>query len=196
MKPGPRWTRFVCLATAASALAACGDPTSMTRPSTFTADVRGATNERITGSAVASLGGDWLRQNALQVTLPNGATFSGVALSASSGAIISFFRSGTELPVGTYAVGLVGGRPVFPTGGFSGGYVVPRADGLQIFLADSGSVVIAQTGSRVSGTFTLYFKRYDVFPKPTSENTGKPITPFSSGESPLTISGSFDAERR
>jgi hypothetical protein len=193
MMPIQPWTRSLFLA---AALAGCGDPTATARPSTFTADVRGATNERLSGSATASFGGDWLRQNALQVTLPNGTTFSGVALSASTGTIISFFRSGAELPVGTYAVGLVGGVPSFLNGGFSGGYVVRRSDGLQFFIADSGSVRITQTGRVVSGGFTLYFKHYDVLPTPTPDNVGKPITPLSSGESPVTISGSFDATTR
>jgi hypothetical protein len=196
MMPVHCLTRALRIVMAAPLLAACGEPTVAPRPSTFTADIRGSTNERITGSAVATVGGDWMRQNALQVTLPNGATFSGVALSASNGAIISFFRSGSDLPVGTYAAGLVGGTPAFPKGGFSGGYVVCRSDGVQLFLADSGTVSITATGSRVSGTFTLYFKHYDVIPAPTPENTGQPITPLSSGESPLTITGSFDADRR
>jgi hypothetical protein len=190
------WIRSLTAAAAVSVVAACGDATATARPSTFTADVRGATNERITGSAIASFGGDWLRQNALQVTLPNGATFSGVALSASTGAIISFFRSGTELPVGTYAVGVAGGAPAFLKGGFSGGYAIRRTDGLQLFLADSGTVTISGSGNRVSGTFMLYFTRYDVLPLPTASNAGQPLTPLSSGESPLTITGSFDAERR
>ena len=190
------WIRLLTAAAAVSLLAACGDATATARPSTFTADVRGATNERITGSAIASLGGDWMRQNALQVTLPNGATFSGVALSASTGAIISFFRSGSDLTVGTYAVGVTGRDPAFLKGGFSGGYAVRRTDGLQLFLADSGKVTIAETGSRVSGTFTMYFERYDVLPLPTAANAGQPLTPLSSGASPMTITGSFDAERR
>ena len=186
------WIRSLAAAAAVSLLAACGDATATARPSTFTADVRGATNERITGSAIASLGGDWMRQNALQVTLPNGATFSGVALSASTGAIISFFRSGSDLPVATYAVGVTGGDPAF----LKGGYAVRRTVGLQLFLADSGKVTIAETGSRVSGTFTMYFERYDVLPLPTAANAGQPLTPLSSGASPMTITGSFDAERR
>ena len=190
-----RCFRSFCVVAGVSAVSACGEPTA-SRPSTFTADVRGPTTERISGSAVASLGGDWMRQNALQVTLPNGATFSGVALSASNGATISFFRSGADLPVGTYGVGLVGGAPAFPKGGFSGGYVVRRSDGLQLFLADSGTVKISETGSRVSGTFTLYFKHYDVIPMPTPASNGTPITPLSSGDSPLTISGAFAAANR
>ena len=59
-------------------LAACGDSTAPTTSSSFNADVRGTTNERITGTGTASFG-DWLRQSALQITLPNGTTFSGIA---------------------------------------------------------------------------------------------------------------------
>ena len=134
------------------------------------------------------------------MTLPNGTTFSGVALSASTGAIISFFRSGSDLPVGTYAVGVTGGAPAFLkggfSGGFSGGYAVRRTVGLQLFLADSGNVTIAETGNRVAGTFTMYFERYDVLPLSTAANAGRPLTPLSSGASPMTITASFDAERR
>jgi hypothetical protein len=106
------------------------------------------------------------------------------------------------LPIGRWPAGRdvrrrVGERRAgFSDGGFSGGYVVRRADDLQLFSADSGSVRITQVGSVVSGTFTLYFKHYDVIPKPTPENIGKPIAPFSSGESTITISGSFDAAKR
>jgi hypothetical protein len=195
MMPILRFVRPVALGTAI-VLGGCGEPTASGGASTFTAQVRGTTNERLTGSATASFGGDWLRQHALSITLPNGTTFSGVALSASNGTTISFFRPGTDLPVGTYAVGTVGGAPAFPKGGFSGGYVVRRTDGLQLFLADSGSLTIAQTGSRVSGTFTLHAKHFDVIPLPSPDNVGKPITPLSSGDSPLTVSGSFDAARR
>lgn len=190
-----RGSHFLRVASAAL-LVACGDSTAPAGASTFSADVRGTTTERITGTATAAFG-DWSRQSALQVTLPNGATFSGVALSASNGAAISFFRPGAELPSGTFEIGTVTTTdPVFPTGGFSGGYSVRRSDGFQLFLADSGTVTLATSGNRVTGTFTLYAKHYDVLPFPTAENIGKPITPMSSGESPLEISGSFDAVRR
>ena len=165
--------------------------------STFTADIRGTTNERITGVATASSGSDWLRQNALQVTLPNGATFSGIALSADNGTALSFFRQGAEIPSGSFKLRqFTSAGPTKPTGGVSGGYVVRRSDGLALFVADSGSLTIAQSGNRVSGTFTFYAKHFDVLPLPTPENVGKPITPLSSGDSPVTISGSFDAMKR
>lgn len=197
MSPIARFARSIVVAAASSALAACGEPTASSGASTFTADVRGTPNERITGSATASFGGDWLRQNALQVTLPNGTTFSGIALSADNGTTISFFRQGTDIPSGTFTLRQLNSTgPTSPTGGFSGGYVVRRTDGLQLFLADSGSLSITQTGSRVVGTFTLYAKHFVVLPLPTPENTGKPIAPLSSGESPVTVSGSFDAARR
>jgi hypothetical protein len=191
-----RCARNLLVAGSAALFMACGEPTGTSGSSTFTADVRGSTNERLTGSATASVGGDWLAQSALKVTLPNGATFSGIALATASGTTISLFRSGTQLPAGTYAIGRVGSSPTFPAGGYSGGYVVRRPDGLQIFLADSGAVSIAETGRRVSGTFTLYAKHYDVIPVPTAEMSGKPITVLESGESPVTISGTFEAVTR
>jgi hypothetical protein len=175
---------------------ACGEPTATSGSSAFSAQVLGTSTHRLSGSATASFGGDWARENALQVTLPNGATFSGVALVATNGTVISLFRPGTELPVGTFAMGRVGGELAFPKGGFSGGYVVRRSDGLQLFIADSGHVTITQTGMRVTGLFTLHAKHYDVLPIPTRESSGKPITPISSGESEVTISGVFDAVRR
>ena len=185
------------LATTATVLAACREPTASSGPSTFTADVSGTTNQRITGSATAGSGGDWLRQNALQVTLPNGTTLSGIALSADNGTTISFVREGADLPSGSFKLRqLTSAGRTNPVGGFYGGYVVRRTDGLQLFLADSGSLTIVQSGNRVSGTFTLYAKHYEVIPLPTAENTGKPITPLASGDSPVTISGSFDATRR
>jgi hypothetical protein len=189
-----RCARSLVVAGAAAVFMACGEPTAAPGSSTFTADVRGSTNVRLTGSATA--GDDWLAQSALQVALPNGANFSGIALATASGTTISLFRSGTELPTGTFAIGRVGGSSPFPAGGYSGGYVVRRSDGLQLFLADSGTLTITESGRRVAGTFTLFAKHYDVIPVPTAETSGKPIMPIESGESPVTISGTFEAARR
>jgi hypothetical protein len=184
---------FAATAAAAALLTACSDSTAPAESSTFSADVRGTTNERITGTATASVGGDWLAQSALQVTLPNGVMFSGVALAASNGTTISFFRPGSELPSGTFALGTLNSKN---PSGLSAGYVVRRSDGFQLFVADSGTASFAQAGNHVSGTFTLYAKHYDVIPFPTSGTTGKPITPIASGDSPVTVSGSFAALRR
>ena len=54
-------TRIVFAGAATALLAACGEPTA-TSASTFTADVTGSTNGRITGTATASFG-DWTRQS-------------------------------------------------------------------------------------------------------------------------------------
>lgn len=137
-----------------------------------------------------------MRESVVQVTLPNVGTFSGIVLAATGGgSTISIIRSGTELPVGTHRIGrAAGATPSVPA--FTGGYVVRRTDGLQLFLADSGSVTIVESGSRVSGSFTLYANRYDVIPVPTRDMVGKPITPIDSGNSPVTITGTFAASRR
>lgn len=179
----------------AALAAACGEPTATPTQSSFTADVRGAVNERITGSAMASTG-DWGREAVVQVTLPNFGTFSGIVLAASDNkSTISLIRSGTELPVGTHRIGLVSGASPTPPA-FTAGYVVQRSDELQVFLADSGIVRITGTGSRVTGTFTVYGSSYFVMPRPTPDMVGKPITPTERGRSPITITGEFDAGRR
>ena len=127
----------------------------------------------------------------MQVTLPNGATFSGIVLAATGGTnMISFTRAGTELPMGTHRLGRAG------TGGFTSGYVVRGSTTLQLFIADSGTVTLVENGNRVSGTFTIYLDAYDVFPLPTPEMVGQPLTPLERGRSPLTITGSFNAGRR
>lgn len=194
-----RYARHGLIAGAVALALACGEPAAPSGPSTFTADVSGAINEHLAGSATASSGADWPRQSVVQVTLPDGGTFSAVVLTADGGAsTISLGRSGTTLPVGTYRVGRGGSlTPSMPAGAFFAGYTVRRAGNtLQLFIADSGSVTIAQTGPRVTGTFTLYANTYDVIPMPTPALVGKPITPIESGRSPVTISGSFDAARR
>jgi hypothetical protein len=183
-------------ATATALLVACGEPTSAT-PSFFSADVSGATTERITGTATASSGDDWMRESAVQVTIPNVGTFSGIVLSATGGATtISMIRPGTELPVGTHRIGRVadGSPPATPA--FSGGYVVRGANTLQLFTAESGTVTITETGSRVAGSFTLHLNTYHVLPIPTRDMIGKPITPLETGRSSMTITGTFNAGRR
>lgn len=191
-----RCARILAVAGAMALFIACGEPTATAGSSTFTADVRGATNERLSGTASVSVGEDWIAQSALQLMLPNGASFSGIALATASGTTISIFRSGTDLSTGTYAIGRAGGSGPLPVGRFSGGYVVRRSDGLQLFLADSGTVSITETGRRVSGRFTLYAKHYDVIPVPTPGSSGTPITRLSSGDAPVTISGAFAAVTR
>ena len=182
----------VCLT---ALVAACGEPTATPTQSSFTADVRGAVNERITGSAIASTG-DWGREAVVQVTLPNIGTFSGIVLAASDNkSTISLIRSGTELPVGTHRIGLVSCASPTPPA-FTAGYVIQRSDELQVFIADSGTVSITGTGSRVTGTFTVYGSSYFVMARPTPDMVGKPITPKERGRSPVTITGKFDAGRR
>lgn len=176
-------------------LAGCSEPTAAAGgPSTFTADVTGAITDRITGTATA--GADpWVRQFADQVTLSSGHTFSVIAL-LGDGKTISFTRPGTELPAGTHVVGAIGVAAGMPKGGFAGGYAVRRADGIQLFLADSGSLTIAEDGGRVTGTFVMYASQYQVLPFPSREQIGKPITPLETGTASLMISGEFDAARR
>jgi hypothetical protein len=171
---------------------ACSEPTAVDgSASSFTADLAGSTTGRLTGSATANAGSDWAREGVEQVTLPNGSAFSGVVLAATDLATtLSFIRAGTELPMGTHRLG----RAV--VGGFSAGYVVRRPGTLKVFLADSGTVTLAENGNRVSGTFRIYLNTYDVLPIPTPEMVGQPLTPLERGRSPLTISGSFNAGRR
>ena len=175
-------------------LAGCSDSTGTGDPSTFTADVSGATSGRLTGTAAAS--GDWSRESVIQATLPNGGgTITSIALVATGGNVISFTRQGTELASGTYKLGVASASSVSPVT-FSSGYVVRRTEGLQLFSADSGSLTISASGSRVMGTFTIYANKFIVIPMPRKEDIGKQITPLSSGTEKVTISGAFDASRR
>ena len=175
-------------------IAGCSDATGTGDPSTFTAEVSGATSERLTGTATAS--GDWSRETVIQATLPNGGgTITSIALMATGGNVISFTRQGTELPAGTYRLGVASAPNVSPVT-FGSGYVVRRPEGLQLFSADSGSLTIAGSGSRVTGTFTIYANKYVVIPMPRREDIGKQIIPLSSGTEKVMISGSFDAAKR
>ena len=180
---------------AVAMVGACTEPTSVSDASTFTADITGATTSRLTGTAKASAGGDWSRESVVQVTVPNGATFSGLVFSAAGGSnAISIIRQGADLALGTFRFGR--GLTSTITGGYSAAYVVRRASDIQMFMADSGTATIAQNGDRVTGTFTLYVSGYDLLPLPSPELMGKPLTKLGSGTSPLTISGSFNAARR
>lgn len=175
-------------------LVGCGEPVGVESASTFIADVTGAMTERITGTAAA--GADpWARQFADQVTLSSGRTFSVIAL-LGDGRTISFTRPGTDLPAGTHRVGALGVAAGMPKVGFAGGYGVHRTDGIQLFLADSGSITIAEAGGRVTGRFVMYASQYQVLPFPSEVQVGKPITPLETGTASLTISGEFDAARR
>jgi hypothetical protein len=177
-------------------LAACGEPTAASDAPTFTADVAGAVTQRLTGSAMAGSGAAWSGQGVVQVTLPNVGPVSVVVLTAEGGAnVISLSRASADLPVGTYTIGRLTG-PSSAANAFSAGYTVRRANGLQVFMADSGSVTIAQSGGRVAGAFTLYASSYDVIPMPTPALVGTKITPIESGRSLLKISGEFDAAKR
>ena len=176
---------------AAGVFVACGEPTAVGEPASFTAHITGSATGSLTGTATAGTSADWARESVVQVTLPNGGTFSGIVLAAAGGAnTISFVRSGTDLPPGTFRLGRGA------TGGFSAGYVIRRPDALQLFVADSGTLTIAERGGRVSGTFTVYVNAYDVLSIPTQDMIGKPITKLDSGSSPMTISGSFSAGKR
>lgn len=189
-----RRVRALVSVTALGAIVGCGDSTGTGDPSTFTADVSGASSGRLTGTATAS--GDWSREMVVQATLPNGAgTITSIALVATSGNVISFTRQGTTLSPGTYRIGAASAPSVSPVT-FGSGYVVRRAEGLQIFPADSGTLTIAESGSRVTGSFTIYANKYMVIPMPRKEDVGKQITPVSTGAEKVVISGSFEAVRR
>ena len=176
-------------------VAGCSDSTGVGNPSSFTADVSGTTNARLTGTVAAS--GDWSRESVIQATLPNGAgTITSIALMATGGNVISFTRQGTTIGAGTYRIGAASAPSVSPVT-FSSGYLVKRAEGLQLFRADSGSLTIMESAAgRLSGTFTIYASQYIVIPMPRQEDVGKPITPLSSGTEDVTISGAFAATRR
>jgi type V secretory pathway adhesin AidA len=179
---------------ALGAFAGCSDSIGVGDASSFTADVTGTTSARLTGTAAAS--GDWSREAVIQATLPNGAgTITSIALTASGGNVISFTRQGTSISPGTYRIGFASAPNVSPVT-FSSGYVVRRTNDLQLFPADSGSLTITESGSRVTGTFTIYANKYIVIPIPRREDVGKPITPSSSGTERVTISGAFEAVRR
>jgi len=173
----------------------CGDAMSpVPGGSTFSADVRGAVNERISGSA--SAGDDaWARQFAIEANVA-GETLSSIVLLGGGGQTISFTRRGAGFPLGAHGLGALGTRPGMPRAEFSSAFVVRKANGLQVFLADSGSVTITEAGSRVSGTFTLYASQYQVIPFLTPDAVGKPITPLETGKGDITITGSFAAARR
>jgi hypothetical protein len=173
----------------------CGEATGPQAGfSAFSADVRGTVNERIRGTA--SAGDDsWTRQLAIQIDVSDG-TLSSIVLLGDGGQTISFTRRGADFPVGTHRLGRLGTVPGQPTAEFSSGYVVRKTNGLQVFLADSGSLAITEAASRVSGTFTLYASEYRVLPLPIPTTVGTKITPIETGKANLTITGSFAAARR
>ena len=176
-------------------LAGCGEAMGpVSSESSFTADVRGAVNERLSGTASASDGAS--RQFATQFTAPNGTTLSVIALLSSSGTTISFTREGTALPLGTSTLGSIRVASAPAVGRFSAAYVVRKSNGLQVSLADSGTITITGAGSRVTGTFVLHASEYQVLPFPTPGIVGQPITPLETGSAPITITGTFDAARR
>jgi hypothetical protein len=187
-----------CLvAVIATVVMACGEPTSVGERSSFTADITGARNERLTGTAMASSGGSWARESVVQVTFPDIGTFSGIVLAGSDlKSTISLIRSGTELPAGTHRLGRDSRVEPGTVPTFTAGYVVREGENLHIFMADSGSLTIAETGARVTGSFTLHVSRYSVMKAPTRDQIGQVITPIGSGTAPLTITGSFNAGRR
>ena len=191
---GKRWGALVGTL-GMTMVVACSDATGVNGASSFTANITGATTARLTGSATASAAGDWSRESVVQVTLPNVGPISGIVLSATGGSSsISFLRSGADLTTGTFNLG----RPVsspLPAGGYSAGYTIRQSDGFKLFAADSGSVTLSESGNRVDGTFTVYVSSYQVFPLPTPDQVGKVITPLSSGRSPMTITGTFSAQR-
>ena len=174
--------------------AGCGDAMGPNPSfSTFSADVRGAMNERITGTA--SAGDDsWTRQFATELNV-HGEAISVIALIGDGGQVISFTRPGTNLPLGTHKLGSVGTAAGMPKGGFASAYVLRKSDAFQVFFADSGSITLTDVGSRVSGTFTLYASSYRVFPVPTRETSGQPVTPVETGTGNISIAGSFAAAR-
>jgi hypothetical protein len=188
-----------CLvATLLTVVVACGEPTSVgNTASSFSADFSGARNERLTGTATASSGGSWEHETVVQVTLPNVGTVSGIVLVGSDlKSTISMIRSGTELPVGTYRLGRDLSLPPGSTPLLTGGYTVHEGDNLRMVLADSGTLTIATTGERVTGSFAFYASRYNVVKVPTRDQIGQQLKPVASGTAPLTITGTFNAGRR
>ena len=187
-----------CVVATVSALAmACSEPTSVADRSSFSAEVTGARTERLTGSAMASSGSAWARESVVQVTLPDVGTFSGIVLAGSDlKSTISLIRNGTELPAGAHRIGRIPNTPPGTTPMFTAGYIIRDEDRLQIFMADSGSLTITETGQRVTGSFAIYASRYDVIKAPTRDQVGQVITPIASGNAPVKITGTFDAGRR
>jgi hypothetical protein len=135
--------RAIAFGAVVAVASACGDATSVGEPSRFSAEVSGAKNERLVGSATVSDS----RDIAVQLRLPNVGPISAMALMANGGAnLLSFSRLGTDLPVGTHRLGAA------PD--FNGGYTVRRDDNSQqVFFADSGSLTITESGARVVGSF-------------------------------------------
>ena len=187
--------RFVSTALA-MALTACSDPVGPGgNDSSFSAEISGARNERLSGAATASA--SWARETVISVTLPGAGTFSTIALAGSDlKTTISFTRAGTELPAGTHRIGRIPNTTPSNVPMFTSGYVIRDGDRLQVFMADSGSVTIAEAGQRVKGSFTVYLSHYSVMPVPTREQVGQLIKPIASGTAPITITGTFDAGRR
>ena len=179
-------------ATGTIALVACAEPVAVDASSSFSADIHGATTERISGTATANSGDVWMRESIVQVATPIG-PISGVLLTSTGGGhLISFLRSGTEIPVGTHRVaGSI--EPSSPV--FNGGYTVRRGTDSQMFMTDSGVVTITASGSRVSGSFTLYASNYKVYAPITPDMIGKPLVPLESGRTPVKLTGTFDAVR-
>ena len=173
----------------------CGDPVNPgVEVSTFTADVRGAMNARITGTA--SVGDDaWTRQFATQVNI-SGETLSSIVLMGDRSETISFTRRGAGFPLGTHRLGALGTLAGMPKAEFSSAYVLRTANTLKVFLADSGSVTLTEADSRVSGAFVLYASEYQVYPLPMPTVVGTRITPIETGSAAITITGSFAATSR
>ena len=182
---GERYVRTLVTGAVVAVASACGDATGAGDPSTFSAEVSGATNGRLVGSATASSD---TREIAVQVDIPNVGPVTGIVLSANNGTnSISFVRQG-DLPVGTYKLG---SRPEI-----SGSYSVRHENnGHQIAFADSGSLTITESGSRVVGSFTFYASHSAVFP-PITSSTVFPVKATSYINEKITISGSFNAVRR
>jgi hypothetical protein len=163
--------------------------------SSFSAEISGARNERLAGSAAAGV--SWGREVVVQVTLPQAGTFSSIVLAGSDlRSTISLSRAGSELPVGSHRIGRIPNTTPGVTPMLTGSYVIREGENLRVFNADSGSVTITESGQRVRGSFTLYASQYAVMKAPTPAQIGQLITPISSGTAPLTITGSFDAGRR
>jgi hypothetical protein len=163
--------------------------------SSFSAEICGARNERLSGSAAAS--GSWAREVVVQVTLPQAGTFSSIVLAGSDlRSTISLSRAGSELPVGSHRIGRIPNTTPGATPMLTGSYVIREGENLRVFSADSGSVTITESDRRVRGSFTLYANQYAVIKVPTPAQVGQLITPISSGTAPLVITGSFDAGRR
>ena len=117
-----------------------------TVPSSFTADLTGLDDGDAHGLGHGEHGRRLGRESVVQVTLPNGATFSGIVLAADRRREHDLVH---PLGRGTARWGRIWpGRGAAATGdAFTAGYACAGSTTLQLFIADSGTVTIAENGN-------------------------------------------------